>query len=199
MKKLTTLFVLLFFIASCSNERSLLPKPRIYPKIEFPERNFKEFINPDCPFKTRIPAYTEYRKDSNKNKNEEQFDCWFDLHSTDLNAFLHLSYVSFDGRKRFDELVQDAFEMVDKHNSKANYRDELALSFPESSVYGLLFEIDGPVASPLQFYLTDSLQHFLRGSLYFKAEVNRDSILPVYEFVKQDLEPFFEEFEWLEN
>jgi len=72
----------------------------------------------------------------------------------------------------------------------------MRLFFPDKKVYGLLFEIDGPVASPIQFFLTDSTTHFLRGSLYFKDVVNRDSIQPVFEFVKEDLEVFFESFTW---
>ena len=196
MRTLLITIIATFLLLACSEEKTALPKPRVYPRIEFPQKSFKAFSTSECPFTTTIPAYTEYQKDDQKNEDEKQFACWFDLYSHELNAYLHISYVDFQGRKAYDELVQDAFEMVDKHNSKANYRDELALSFPDRNVYGILFEIDGPVASPLQFFLTDSLEHFLRGSLYFKAEVNRDSILPVYQFVKEDLEPFFEDFTW---
>lgn len=144
----------------------------------------------------QIPGYMNYVKDSLRNENESGYNCWFDLYAKGLNTVLHMSYVSFEGRRSFDKLVEDAFEMADKHNIKASYRDEIKISFPDRSVYGILFEIDGPVASPLQFYLTDSTHHFLRGSLYFRDVVNRDSIEPVYKFVTQDLQPMFQSFEW---
>ena len=86
--------------------------------------------------------------------------------------------------------------MVDKHNVKANYRSESIIENEDARLYGVLFEIDGPVAAPLQFYVTDSTSHFLRGSLYFNSQVNRDSVAPVYDFLKLDFERMMESFEW---
>ena len=196
MKQSFLLSLVFLFALSCKDNSILVPKPRTYPRIEFPEKTYVPFDNPDCPFKMRIPEYGVYLKDSLKIDYEKSFDCWFDLYYNQLNTYIHFSYVDFDTRARFDELVVDAFEMADKHNVKASYRDEMRLSFPEKSVYGLVFEIDGPVASPIQFFLTDSTTHFLRGSLYFKDIVNRDSIQPVFEFVKEDFEILFESFNW---
>lgn len=187
---------LIISLASCNGDDAALPKPRIYPRVQYPEKSFKSFEQAECPFTMQIPAYTIYMKDTLKTREEEKYTCWFDLFSPELNAKMHMSYIDFSGRQRFDELVEDAFEMVDKHNIKAYYRDEIKLSFPEKNLYGLIFEIDGPVASPLQFYLTDSTNHFLRGSLYFNDVVNRDSIEPVYHFIRQDIEPMFESFSW---
>ena len=107
-----------------------------------------------------------------------------------------MSYVPITSRKHFDGLVSDAFEMADKHNIKASYRQESAISNPEGQIHGLIFEIDGPVATPLQFFVTDSTQHFLRASLYFKSAVNRDSIAPVYAYLKEDVYGMIESMEW---
>ncbi|MCR5455573.1 MAG: hypothetical protein K6F33_11355, partial [Bacteroidales bacterium] len=63
-------------------------------------------------------------------------------------------------------------------------------------VYGLLYGIKGNVASPLQFYITDSTRHFLRGSLYFNCSPNKDSLAPSVEFVRQDIERLFETLIW---
>ena len=109
---------------------------------------------------------------------------------------MHLSYIPIENRTEFDKLIADAFEMADKHNSKASYREELVISNPEKDVHGLIFEIDGPVATPIQFFVTDSTEHFLRGSLYFKSSVNRDSIAPVYDFLKIDIGKMIESFGW---
>ena len=48
----------------------------------------------------------------------------------------------------------------------------------------------GPVASQLQFFLTDTAeqQHFFRGALYFYTEANTDSLAPVYDFMRKDVE-----------
>jgi gliding motility-associated lipoprotein GldD len=63
-------------------------------------------------------------------------------------------------------------------------------------VYGLVYDLGGAVASPVQFYLTDSTNHFLRGSLYFEAKPNPDSIAPVLAYVKKDIELFTRSLEW---
>jgi gliding motility-associated lipoprotein GldD len=143
-----------------------------------------------------IPKYYQYTKDSLKNDNEKRFNCWFDLYSHELNSNIHFSYFTFSGRQEYDALVQDAFEMANKHNVKASFRNEFSIQYPLNNVYGLMFDIEGPVASPMQFYLTDSTSHFLRGSLYFNDIVNRDSIAPIYNFIKEDFGPLFKSFKW---
>ena len=66
----------------------------------------------------------------------------------------------------------------------------------KNNVSGIAFDIDGPSASPFQFFLTDSLHHFVRGALYFNTEVRADSIAPIVEFVEEDLLYLIETFEW---
>lgn len=194
MRSLFAIIILAMF--SCRGEQILIPKPRIYPKITFPEKEYQPLNIPACPFEMEVPSYFKYISDTHQNVNEQKHKCWFDLYCEELNTYLHFSYIDFNERKQFDELVADAFEMVDKHNIKASYRDELRINKSDEKVHGVLFNIDGPVATPLQFYLTDSLSHFLRGSLYFKASVNRDSIAPIYEFFKEDIDKMLSSFEW---
>ena len=68
--------------------------------------------------------------------------------------------------------------------------------FPDKKVYGIWFPLEGSVASPYQFFVTDSVEHYMRGSLYFNTSPNPDSMAPVIEFVKEDLEKMLETFEW---
>ena len=51
---------------------------------------------------------------------------------------------------------------------------------------GVLFQIEGNVASSKQFFITDEKSHFIRGSLYFKSTIN-DSILPIESFFANDI------------
>jgi gliding motility-associated lipoprotein GldD len=92
-------------------------------------------------------------------------------------------------------MVNDAFTMVGKHNIKAQYRDDFPIQ-KSNNVSGMLFELKGDVASNLQFYLTDSVNHFFRASLYFNSKVYPDSIAPILEFVKQDVLHVIETFDW---
>ena len=59
-----------------------------------------------------------------------------------------------------------------------------------------MFNIEGPAASPFQFYLTDSTHHFLRGALYFKSEAKPDSLKPMIEFMKTDIIEMINTFAW---
>ena len=142
----------LTFCSACKYEIALVPKPRIYPKVIYPQKGYTAFSSPDCPFTMEIPTYFQFLKDEEQSDKEKKHKCWFDLYSKDLNSYLHLSYIEVQSRKSFDKLVADAFEMADKHNVKASYRQELVVTKEEEKVHGLIFEIDGAVATPLQFF-----------------------------------------------
>ena len=88
--------------------------------------------------------------------------------------------------------------MTDWHNKKATYINEKPLFNAAHNVKGMLFSVEGPVASQLQFFLTDTSEqkHFFRGALYFYTEANTDSLAPVYDFMRKDVERMIETFEW---
>jgi len=83
-----------------------------------------------------------------------------------------------------------------KHTVKAFDIEQNTISFPEKKVYGLVYIIEGNAASAYQFHLTDSTNHFVRGSLYFNNVPNQDSIQPVLEYIEKDIHHLFETFEW---
>jgi gliding motility-associated lipoprotein GldD len=64
-------------------------------------------------------------------------------------------------------------------------------------VFGLVYEISGSdAASTYQFYLTDSTKNFVRGALYFDLVPNNDSLAPVIDFLKKDVEHMITTFRW---
>ena len=65
-------------------------------------------------------------------------------------------------------------------------------------VYGVLYDYAGVTATAAQFFLTDSINHFFRGALYFNTEVS-DSILPINNFLKRDIKHLIETFRWKYN
>ena len=67
----------------------------------------------------------------------------------------------------------------------------------EHQVYGLFIEMDGKgVATPMQFYLTDSTKNFVRGALYFNFQPDNDSMQPVINFIRKDIDHMINTFEW---
>ena len=61
---------------------------------------------------------------------------------------------------------------------------------------GVLYHIGGPVATPVQFFMTDSSQYFVRGSLYFNHTPNPDSTAPVVRHLLGDIEHIMRSIEW---
>jgi gliding motility-associated lipoprotein GldD len=183
-----------FCMLSCGEE-SVSLKIRMYPKVNYPEKNYTKYENPDCPFTFEYPTYGVIKKDSLFFQDKVVSDCWFDLRIDTLNTSLHCNYVEISKENTLDKLINDAFTIAGKHNIKANGRTESIIE-NDYGVKGLFFDIDGPVAMPVQFYLTDNTKHFFRGSLYFNAKVNSDSTAPVLKFMRQDIEKMMETFQW---
>lgn len=196
MKTQSKLFVLMIFLLmGCQSQESYIPKPRMFPKIDFPEKSYQQFDENYCQVKFDYPVYAEVVKDSLFFGEETEHPCWFDLIIPSLNGKIHCSYHPIENKKEFEELVEDAFTFSSKHTQKADYRDELVIEKP-NDVSGIIFEMTGEVATPVHFFLTDSIQHYFRASVYFYNQVNPDSMAPVHEFIKEDVAKMIETFEW---
>ena len=79
---------------------------------------------------------------------------------------------------------------------KAEAIDEQLVVDKKRNVYGLIFDIRGNTASSVQFYVTDSTRNFLRGSLYFNAQPNKDSLAPAIEFFRKDILQIIKTLKW---
>jgi len=119
---------------------------------------------------------------------------WIDIIYPTLNAKIHGSYIRINNN--LFELTEDARQFAYAHVSQASDLREPFFYHPEKSVYGVLYDIRGNVASPVQFFVTDSVQHFFRGALYFYNRPNQDSIAPMLDYIRQDIIHLIETFEW---
>jgi hypothetical protein len=92
--------------------------------------------------------------------------------------------------------IEDSRELAVKHQVKASGLDEEVLINDSARVYGLLYDISGNSASAIQFYITDSTKHFLRGSLYFNCPPNIDSLKIVIDYIRTDIMHLIKTFKW---
>ncbi len=168
------------------------PKPVGYFRIDIPEYGFSETRPETCPFSFPLSEMARVEFSSRENLNK----CWFNLSYPGFDARVHFTYREVDENLR--ELIEESRLLTYEHQVKATRINEQAFSDVEDSVYGLMYTLGGDVASPLQFYLTDSTNHFLRGALYFNARPNPDSIAPVLIQIENDLHRFTEDFKWLD-
>jgi gliding motility-associated lipoprotein GldD len=181
-------FVLLSACGS-DDEDTIAPKPRAYFRLAFPEKKYIPYTAA-CPFSFEMPAYTHIEND----KNYRAEPCWLNLEFPSLNGKLHLTYHEVNGD--INNYLEQTYELASKHQIKASGIEEKLVSRDSSKVYGLIYEIGGNAASSIQFFLTDSTKHFIRGALYFNVAPNTDSISPVVDFVRKDIYHMIETFEW---
>ena len=190
---LFSLIVLVLY--SCVDDQVNTPKPRMYPRIIYPEKGYDQFLLDVCNFTFEKPAYADVKTGIKFFNEESSHPCWFDLELKEFNGSIHFSYNSIQDSKSLDKLVSDAFRIVEQHNNKAEYRAETLIQ-NSNGVNGLLFNLEGPVASPINFFLTDTTNHFVRASLYFNSAVDPDSIAPILDFVSKDIEQILKTFKW---
>jgi len=166
---------------SCDNEEEVFsPKPRGYFRINFPEKTYRTYDS-ICPYKFEIPVYARMTQDKHNGANP----CWLNLEFPKYKATVYLSYNTVNND--IGKFLEDAHDIANRHQVKATGLDEITVLRDSAKVYGLVFDIAGNTASSVQFYLTDSTQHFLRGSLYFYSAPNIDSLRIVVDFIKKDI------------
>lgn len=176
------------FIA-CNQESEYSPRPRGYYRIDLKEHSYKSFFPEDCPFKFEIPDNAIAIRDTSPRAEP----CWYYVMMPQINAQLYLTYKPV--KNDLNRFTEDTRTLVYKHTSRASSIDEELISF-RPGVSGIIYEIGGDAASQLQFYMTDSSQHFLRGALYFNVAPNADSLKPVLDFAKKDIRKMLQTLEW---
>lgn len=190
------IFAVLIFFAGCTGS-SYTPKPRGYFKITLPEHSYRHFDNGTCPFTFDYPAYGVINHDTVFLDTVPDNPCWFNITFPSLNGNLYLSYKDISGKNTLAKLTEDSHKLTFKHTVKADFIDENYLSTP-NHVYGIYYEVGGNAASAVQFFVTDSNRHFLRGSLYFYNTPNADSLAPVVNFIKPDIVQLIKTLKWKE-
>lgn len=111
-----------------------------------------------------------------------------------MDAVLYLTYRKVD--HNIKTLLKDAQKLTYEHVRKADDIKEKMFLNPQKNTYGMFYDVYGNAASQTQFYVTDSLNHFLTGSIYFNAKPNYDSIYPGVAYLKKDIKNLMESIEW---
>lgn len=187
MKKIV-LPILSALMLSCGNDP--LPKPKAFLRLDYPEAVYEKA-------KVQLPFIFE------KNKVAEPVSPvkvigntkGVDIKYPSIKGTIYLTYKQVKNNN-LDSLLRDAQNLTQKHTMKA---DEIAQDLYENEiakVYGMFYEVGGNAASQSQFYVTDSTNHFVSGSLYFYAKPNYDSIYPAAEYLKKDIKRIMETVRW---
>ena len=187
-RNILALFLITAFLPACNGDYT--PKPRGYFRIDLPEHKYRGFDS-TFPYLFEYPVYASLSPDP--FSPDEPY--WLNIDFPAYRGRIHLSYKKVDGN--LVEYLEDSRQFVMKHIPKASGIGDSLILDRERQLYGLVYYIDGMgAASPCQFFITDSTSHFVRGALYFDVVPNNDSLAPVIEFIKKDIEHMLATFQW---
>lgn len=185
------LTVMFLIISSCGDDP--IPKPKAFLRLEYPEPQY---------FKTSTELPFTFEKNSlatgitNKRLEGTKESYGLNINYSKLKGTIYLTYKKIKYRDDLVRYLRDAQNFTQEHTKKADEITEQIFEDEKRKVYGMFYEIGGNAASQSQFYITDSLNHFLIGSLYFYAKPNYDSILPAAAYLKKDIKKIMETVEW---
>ena len=195
MKKISFSFcvALALLLVACNSDYTI--KPRGFYKINFPQKGYQPFVKEGFPYTFEYPTYAQVVQDSLFFEERAENPYWLNIDFPQFGGRIHLSYKDVT-KNNFDSLVNDAFTLSYKqHTYKASAIDPVPFTTP-NGVSGVYFSLRGNTATANQFFVTDSVRHFVRGALYFSATPNEDSLRPVNDFLRKDMEHLINSLQW---
>lgn len=190
--KYVSLIALLITVIACNSPYT--PKREGYFKIDFPKHEYKVFDQPGYPYTFEYPVYASIIKDTTFFEDRPENPYWINIDFPRFNGKMYISYKEI-GKSDLNKLVNDAYNMTYKHSTRATEIVDSAMHTP-SGVSGVFFSVGGNAATAKQFFVTDSVKHFLRGALYFDASPNEDSLGVVNNFLQHDMKHLINTFRW---
>jgi gliding motility-associated lipoprotein GldD len=184
-ESIVLVIIFFFLVTSCAEET--LPKPKAFLRLAYGDVQYQK-INTNCPYTFEFSSDAIVTPDTK---------CWLNITYPKLKASLNLTYRPIENNLK--ELLQESEKLTYNHAIKADGISALPFIDAKKNVYGSLSEVTGNAASPIQFHLTDSVQNFITGALYFKVQPNYDSILPAVKYIEKDIKHLMETLEWKNN
>lgn len=183
------LFLLCFALLSCTPD--YLPKPKGYNRIDLPPAEY--FTLPDSfPYQFEYSRHAQILPDS--SWIAEPY--WINIFYPYMDANIQITYKPVTD-SIIREYLSDSYRLTSQHNIKAYAIDESILELP-NGMFASFTELEGEVPTQVQFHVSDSVDHFLRGALYFKTATKNDSLAPVINYLKKDIIQLLMTLEWRE-
>lgn len=179
-------------LLSCMGGETPTPKPKGYVRIDFPEKHYQEYDTSALPFvfERADDATVEVKKNERRLK-------WVDIKYPAYDGVIFLSYIPLRSAGDLAGEVDTSYKLLSKHFDFSSGIDERVFENAAERVYATTYRLKGKnVASTYQFWATDSVGHFLRGSLYIDCVPNNDSLAPVLEYLQRDLDHLLETLRW---
>ncbi len=190
----SSIILLLTLILAVSCNKQSVPKPKGLLRLEYPKPNYKK-VNLQLPFEFERNEFSKPIENIKSSQDANNFG--LEIHYPALKGTIYITYKRIR-ESNLNLYLKDAQNITQTHTVKADEILYTPYTHPNNKVYGMFYEVSGNAASQSQFYVTDSLTHFITGSLYFYAKPNYDSILPASEYLKKDIKHIMETINWKE-
>ena len=178
-------------LMSCKPKALPEPKPMGYFRIDLPQHQYRT-MDTSLPFRFEQSVFAQTSIEPQKNNT-----LWMTISYPDLKASLRFTCFQVNNADSLRNLMISEDKMVKFHYQKADDVQYSVIHDPESKLWGQTYEIYGKeVATPFQFWLTDSAHRFVRATLYFDDTPNNDSLKPVIDYLKEDALHLINTFEW---
>ena len=185
-------YIFVIFIVLFGCENYFLPKQSAYLRLDYPKPEYKLIDDKDFPF--FFEANTRLSEISDIDINLRSID--FIINYNQLNAQINFQYKNVNSSEKLNAYILDLKRTIETHSMMANSVKIKDYSLKEKNIFGRIFDLSGNVASPYQFYLTDSINNIISGLVYFNIKPNYDSILPAINYIKNDIIHLIESFDW---
>ncbi len=182
MRKFFIFFSGAFLLLSCEDEQ--LPKQKGYLSLNYPVATYGP-LELERPYTFDVSKQAIVKDDRLK---------WLKIQYPSLKASLDITYRPVQGN--LTELLIESEKLVYSHVVKAEEIVPRNFENSREHVFGSMHQITGNAASQIQFHVTDSTRHFIKGALYFYTKPNYDSIFPAVEHVKKDIIRLVETLTW---
>lgn len=169
-------------LSSCK-EDVIVPKPKAQLRLEFPKTQYGNLDAKNFQFSMNTMAKI-------KTQGENSLTLDYPI----MKGSIFITYKKVEDN--LQKLMMDAQKLSYDHAVKADGIKPSEFYSEEEKVFGMFYEVSGDAASQAQFFVTDSTQHFVTGSLYFYTKPNYDSIYPAAAYLQNDIRKIMETLRW---
>jgi|TARA_B110000263_G_scaffold247653_1_gene260931 gliding motility-associated lipoprotein GldD len=176
-----------FLFAACNNNYK--PKPRGYNHINFPTTSYENVF---------IKKKYSFDKNTLAKLNINDSLGWLNLLYNKYGAEVLVTYKPIYKKSDLSDYINESYKLINQHNKKAASIKETFIKTTKG-VDAVIIELTGDVPTQFQFITTDSVNHFLRGALYFETATKNDSLAPIIKYIKKDMIHLLNTLRWNEK
>ena len=181
------------FLISCllsvACNKSYKPKPRGYNQISLPIASYENVV---------IKKKYSFEKNILAKQSKTDSLGWLNLIYKKYGAQVLITYKSINTASELSDYINESYKLISQHNKKASSIKETFIKTRRGKD-AVIIELKGDVPTQFQFITTDSVNHFLRGALYFETATKNDSLAPIIEYIKKDMIHILNTLSWNEE